>query len=375
MEILKPVGLLIILSFLVIPVYAQGASPLTPAETFDTDTCYNCHVEEDDPKLSDPARDWVDSVHAENGVTCDRCHAASVPAGRLAMFDEFGGSYRDDHVDIKYEEYTLKHGPIEVSKEAIDYKAPSSYVVLDSPGEYTLVVRKGLTKQRIMSMCTRCHGLSPLDPENPKDVFPLYRDDVHGQALMVSFGEPDRMETLGIESPDGEDAPGCTDCHDAHKTTRLKDLTKRESVITCAGGELGEECHSSDAVAEKYGFVNAYETFQQTHHGKALSLGKENVPVCSDCHSAHGVLKADDPESTISAKNRAETCGQEDCHATTLNVALGSMHLKDPVSIAGVSVSGLIKLFYSIFIPVVVGFFTLFVVTDFVRSITGRGGE
>ncbi len=375
MEILKAIGLLIIISMLVLPVHAQGASVLAPSENFDTDACYDCHVEEDDSELSDPARDWEDSIHAENEVTCERCHAASVPIGSLAKFDEFGGSYRDDHADVTFEAYTLEHGPIEVAKEAIDYKAPSLYGAEDADGEYSLVVQKGLSKQQIIVICARCHGLTPIDTENPKDVFPDFKEDVHGKGVMLALGDPERMAALGIEAPDGEDVAGCTDCHDAHNTVSLADLSKTESLNSCAGGVLGEECHSSDAIAEKYDFVNAYESYQDTHHGKALSLGQENVAVCSDCHNSHGVLTADDSASAISAENRADTCGQEDCHDATLSVALGSMHMIDPVSIAGVSVSGLIKLFYTILIPGAVGFFSLYVVTDFIRSISGKGGE
>ncbi|MEE8322191.1 MAG: hypothetical protein V3R57_01015 [Candidatus Bathyarchaeia archaeon] len=237
------------------------------------------------------------------------------------------------------------------------------------------MIRKGLSKQQIIVICSRCHGLTPLDAENPMDVFPAFKEDVHGAGVMLGLGDPERMAALGIEAPDGEDVAGCTDCHDAHNTVSLADLSKTESLNSCAGGVLGEECHSSDAIAEKYDFVNAYESYQDTHHGKALLLGQEDVAVCSDCHNSHGILKADDSESTISAENRADTCGQDDCHGATLSVATGSMHMRDSVSIAGVSVSELIKLFYSILIPGVVGFFGLYIVTDFIRSISGKGGE
>ncbi len=375
MEILKAVVLLTILSLLANPVYAQGAAVLAPSATLDSDTCFDCHVKDSDAKLSDPAKDWEDSVHAETDVTCERCHSASVPVGRLAKFGEYGGSYRDDHVDVKFEDYTMEQGPISKEKEALDYKAPSAYEVPDSAGEYTLVVRKGLSKAQIISMCARCHGSTPLDAENPKDVYADFRDDIHGASIMLSQGDPGRMDALGLEASTGEDAPGCTDCHDAHNTVALKDQGLQESINTCAGPVIGEGCHSSDAVAEKYELSNSYETYQNTHHGKALSFGVETVPGCSDCHKSHGIVSADDSASPMSIENRADTCGQEDCHNAQLNVALGSMHFNDPISIAGVSASSLIDLFYSIVIPVVVGFFGLFVVTDFVSSITGRGGK
>jgi len=362
MEILKAVSLLIIISIFANPVYAQGASVLAPSENFDEDTCYDCHAAEEDSELSDPANDWADSIHAENEVTCERCHAASVPAGRLAKFGDFGGSYRDDHADVTLDTVDGEY-----------YKAPSAYGDEDSNGEYSLVVQKGLSKQQIIVICARCHGLTPLDAENPKDVFPEFKEDVHGAGIMLGLGDPERMATLGIEAPDGEDVAGCTDCHDAHNTVSLAELSKKESLNSCAGGTLGEDCHSSDAIAEKYDFANAYDTYQDTHHGKALSLGQEDVAVCSDCHMSHGVMRADDPESTINSDNMADTCGQDDCHGATLSVATGSMHMSPKVG--DVSVSGLIKLFYTILIPGAVGFFGIYVVTDFIKSISGKGGE
>lgn len=342
-------------------VFAGSNSVLAPTN-MEKNTCYDCHVGLQDAKMSDPAKAWTESVHEENGITCERCHAAIVPVGRLSDHGEFGGTYRDDHADIKLD---------------VDFKAPVAQPVEGSPGEYSLVVKKGLSSQQIISICARCHGLSPQDPDSPNDVFPMYKYDVHGQTAMVNLGNAQRMAAMGLEAPvsdNSKDAAVCTDCHDAHKTKKAKDITLREKVTSCSGGAEGERCHSSDAVADKYGFTNAYATYLDTHHGKALVLGKDNVPSCVDCHTPHTVLKADNPEAKINPTKRADLCGQKDCHDATLNVALGSMHFKDPVAIAGVSVSGLIKLFYSIFIPVVAGFFTLFVVTDFLRSIT-RGGE
>ncbi len=341
----------------------SGSNSVVAPTNLQKDTCYECHVGLKDAKMSDPAKAWEESVHKENDITCERCHSPVVPSGRLAAVGEYGGSYRDDHADMRLD---------------VEFRAPAAYPIEGAKGEYTLTVRKGLNTQQQIAMCARCHGLSPQDPESPNDVFPLYKSDVHGQAAMVNLGNPNKMAAMGLEAPvseDSKDAAVCTDCHDSHKTKKAKDITLQEKVTSCSGGVEGEKCHSSDAVSEKYGLVNAYETYLDTHHGKALSLGKENVPGCSDCHTSHSVLKADNPEATISAKKRADMCGQEDCHATKLNVALGSMHFKDPVSIAGVSPSLLIKLFYSAFIPVVVGFFTLYVVTDFLKSITGRGGE
>jgi hypothetical protein len=55
-----------------------------------------------------------------------------------------------------------------------------------------------------------------------------------------------------------------------------------------------------------------YETYFETYHGKVTRLGGEIAARCSDCHTPHRNLVADDPASTVHATNRLETCAQ--CH-------------------------------------------------------------
>lgn len=369
---LKKYVLIIAAATLILPfALAQvpgGGSVLTPTgEKFDSNACFVCHSDSSKVDNTSPADDWVDSVHFKNGIGCERCHSASVPAGRLAAFDAFGGSYRDDHVDL-------------ILSEDIAYKSPSAFEIEGKPGEYSTVVRAGLAKQQSVAMCARCHGLTPLTPDSPKNVFPDYISSVHGQSVVVKgLGSPERVgkTEVGFEATTGlVDAAVCVDCHDPHATTSKDDpdsLTHADNQIQLC---ISDECHASDDVAEKYGIVNAVKTYQESHHGKALSLGDEKAAGCADCHmseeiNAHKILDKNNPNSPTYPDNRAKICAQEDCHGVELNVGSGSLHGKDKQTLVG----SLINLFYRILIPAVVGFFALYIILDATLLMGKKGGQ
>ncbi len=340
-----------------------GGAVLAPT-MLEENTCYTCHNDAAKVEDTSAAENWVGSVHYDNNIGCERCHSASVPAGRLAVFDAFGGSYRDDHADM-------------ILEADIDYKSPESFENSDVAGEYSSVVRTGLVRQQSVAMCARCHGLTPLTPDSPKNVFPNYLASVHGQSVVVKgLGDPQRVgqtEVSFTEVTGALDSAVCTDCHDAHATTSKTDSnspTYKDNVPTLCGSE---KCHASDEVAEKYGIVNAFETYEKHHHGKALKLGNQKSANCVDCHGTEGhlILSADNPSSDTHPNNLAKTCAKEDCHGVQFNIGSGSLHGKDADTLIG----NLIDLFYWILIPAVVGFFALYIVLDFTLLAGKKGGK
>ncbi len=361
--------LLIVIAIFMIAMAQSGASQgggavLAPTGSeFESNTCVECHSDSSKVDDTTAADGWKDSVHAENDISCERCHSASVPAGRLAAFDAYGGSYRDDHVDL-------------ILEEDVSYKAPSAFAIEGSTTDYSTVVRGGLAKQQAVAMCARCHGLTPLNPDEPKDVFQDYISSAHGQSVVVKgLGDPERVsDATGLI-----DSAVCTDCHDAHETMTADDqfgddpesTAYKENVLKLC---TTDACHASDEVAEKYGISNSVTSYDETHHGKAKVLGVEGVPGCLDCHkveSAHDILSSTDPASSVHPDKAAEVCADEDCHGVDFNIGGGSLHGKD----ADTTIGNLIRLFYIIVIPVVVVFFGLYVVLDFVLLLGKKGGE
>jgi hypothetical protein len=91
--------------------------------------------------------------------------------------------------------------------------------------------------------------------------------------------------------------PVCSDCHTAHSIRRADlDQFRLEIMNTCG------RCHAAIA-----------ETYFDTYHGKVSRLGYAKTAKCYDCHGAHDIRRASDPQSRLSAANRVATCRQ--CHA------------------------------------------------------------
>jgi len=83
----------------------------------------------------------------------------------------------------------------------------------------------------------------------------------------------------------------CVDCHGAHDIHRPTEPRARISQ-TCAG------CHQA---------IN--QVYLTSVHGKGLTAGNQDVPVCTDCHRAHDIA---DPRDGALALRTPDVCGR--CH-------------------------------------------------------------
>ena len=114
----------------------------------------------------------------------------------------------------------------------------------------------------------------------------------------------DQLESF-VESVHGEEAlekdnaksAVCTDCHSSHDILNTSsDNFKLTNVNACG------TCH-----AEKL------KSYADTYHGQVNRLGFAYTARCSDCHTGHSVLPADNKDSSIHPKNRLKTC--QKCHS------------------------------------------------------------
>jgi cytochrome b subunit of formate dehydrogenase len=213
--------------------------------------------------------------------------------------------------------------------------------------------------------CTKCHGAgheiieiadlaSPMSPvgqlqtcgnchQDPPELLTNYLGSEHSRALLVA----------GLIM-----APSCSDCHGAHDIFAKDDPRSKISSAalpkTCgschqlildtwtemsAHGQAWLEsndeaptcvsCHTSHAIREptsdeqRLAFPEScgncheegYFTFRDSFHGQATDLGFVTAAICSDCHTPHANLPAEDPRSSIHVDNLATTCGA--CHGET----------------------------------------------------------
>jgi len=129
------------------------------------------------------------------------------------------------------------------------------------------------------------HGLS--------NVYASYIDSIHGFAI--------GKEGLLV-------AANCTSCHGSHKILSHKNpqsSTFRANIPATCGS-----CHFG---------IN--EQYQQGVHGKAVAAGDKNAPVCTDCHTAHGILQ---PTSADFRMQSTPVCGN--CHREKFSTYRDTFH-------------------------------------------------
>jgi hypothetical protein len=70
--------------------------------------------------------------------------------------------------------------------------------------------------------------------------------------------------------------------------------------------------------------AQAFLSYQDSVHGRAVEKGSKKAAVCTDCHGAHEILPASDAKSPISKASVPGTCGK--CHTEIENTFNQSIH-------------------------------------------------
>ena len=173
--------------------------------------------------------------------------------------------------------------------------------------------------------CHDCHGGDPASFE---------RRPAHSGRFL---GDPDKLETVRLCSschadanrmrqyglPAGQlaefqtsrhgrlllergdqNAPTCTDCHDAH--TILPPEDARSNVYPTNIPATCAKCHDDAAMMEKYGIgVDQFRQYRESAHGKAVfERGNFAAPTCTGCHGSHAAL----PPGVSEIVNVCERC-------------------------------------------------------------------
>ncbi|HYG98934.1 MAG TPA: cytochrome b/b6 domain-containing protein [Terriglobales bacterium] len=173
-----------------------------------------------------------------------------------------------------------------------------------------------------MFSCTDCHqdikGAGPHEPAPTKpqcatchaDSQKAYEHGFHAKA--VNNGDKPSAK--------------CVDCHGGpHEilpSSDAKSKTNHANVAnTCAS------CHANGNLMAASGHSSApAKSYADSVHGKAASAGNQKAAVCTDCHGSHDILPANDPQSPIFKFNVPTTCAK--CHDGVKNEFMGSIHGK-----------------------------------------------
>ncbi|MDE3053893.1 MAG: hypothetical protein KGJ70_08400 [Gemmatimonadota bacterium] len=257
--------------------------------------CQSCHEKE--------GADYARSVHAPDAATggsapsCVTCHGAHhvlaaadprSPTYPLNVAGLCGGCHANAKIIGTYfgapdqaqarnavpQYYKTVHG-IAMTKAGLVVSATCN----DCHGSHLILLpdsaQSTINRANSARTCGRCHA----------GVLATFDSSSHGQALRS-----------GARTPTGHSAPVCIDCHPAHQLVSASDPVWFRGVVKECGA-----CHE-----EEYG------TYFETYHGQVTELGFGITAKCSDCHTAHAMLPATDPKSSVYPTNLVATCAQ--CH-------------------------------------------------------------
>jgi Cytochrome c3 len=148
--------------------------------------------------------------------------------------------------------------------------------------------------------CSKCH----------EEMGQQYQRSKHGQLLAAS--DPN--------------APTCKECHGTHKVLGKRDPVS--GTFPTNVPQLCGRCHrEGQKAALRYTGVQhqIIESYTESIHGKGLlKSGLTVTATCTSCHTAHNELPKSDPSSTVNPKNVPQTCGQ--CHHGIQEQFVNSVH-------------------------------------------------
>lgn len=223
----------------------------------DAPSCANCHGSHNILPKDDP-RSLVNPLNLP--ATCSRCHEnKKITEKHPLPSPEFIGKYRES-----------VHG--------------------------RGVLMSGLI---VSAVCSDCHGAHDIKPKTDKSST-IFRANIPLTCKKCHLGIYDDFEKSihgRLWKNDDEGGPVCTTCHKSHEI-KEPSMAGFQLQIPMECGK----CHKDEA-----------PTYRDTFHGQATSLGFIVAAKCSDCHTAHFNLPANDPLSTVAPGNLTKTCGK--CHA------------------------------------------------------------
>lgn len=345
--------------------HAQEPTP-TPsslpaaATSPDNSACLNCHRQEG-LHLVFPSGEALPvtmdgsllegSVHAS--LACQSCHSdiAGYPHGELTLQSPrdlqvyYSQGCANCHAEQAMQQVDSVHAQIRAAgnnQAAVCADCHGSHDI--QPISRTKHPDVPLTASA--QTCQQCHG----------GIHEKYQDSVHGEALVS--GNPD--------------VPTCITCHPAHTAADPRTLEFR-----LASPEMCGECHADKELMAKYGIsTEVFDSYVADFHGTTVMLFEKihpdqptNKAVCIDCHGVHDIAPATRDSETIRA-NILPRC--QECHPdASMNFASSWLGHYAP-DFENAPMVTLVTWFYRLLIPLVVGFFLVYIALDAYRHIRDR---
>jgi hypothetical protein len=245
------------------------------------------------------------------------------------------------HAEIGQRYVKSRHGQLAAEK---DPNAPTCKECHGTHGVLGKLDPRSMTfATRVPDLCARCHregqkaAVRYIGEEH--QIIERYTESIHGKGLLRSgltvtamctschtaHGELPRRDPASSVNPANVPAT-CGRCH--HGIQEEFERSVHHTMLGKTRKELPvcSDCHSAHTIqrADESGFrleimgkcgrchEAIAKTYFDTYHGKVSQLGFTKTAKCYDCHGAHDILPVTDPRSHLSRQNVVETC--QKCH-------------------------------------------------------------
>jgi uncharacterized protein with PIN domain len=309
--------------------------------------CMRCHANEnlkarDGRPLGVHVAEVASSRHAK--VACSQCHS-EVNASRVRPCETITTAVDCSkcHEQVGQDYQRSKHGQLFAKKD------PNAPVCKECHGTHRVLGKhdpQSVTfPTNIPSLCARCHRegkkAAMRYTGTQHEIISHYQESIHGKGLLKSGLTVTATCTnchtahreLPKSDPDSSVNPKnvpatCGQCHHGIQEQFVNSIHSRTVSGTKAELPVCSDCHTAHQIrrADENGFMldimakcgrchgEIAKTYFDTYHGKVSRLGYTKTAKCYDCHGAHDIQKVTDPRSHLSRANVVQTC--QKCHAS-----------------------------------------------------------
>jgi hypothetical protein len=308
--------------------------------------CMRCHSNEhlkaaDGRSMFVRAAEVAGSRHAK--VACSQCHS-EVNASRVRPCETIVRKVdcASCHAEIGQQYQKSRHGQLLAMND------PNAPTCKECHGTHRVLGKHDPLSvsfsTNVPALCARCHRegekAAVRYTGRQHEIISSYTESIHGKGLLKSgltvtatctschtaHGELPRSDPDSTVNPNNVPAT-CGQCH--HGIQEQFEHSVHSAKVTQTDKELPicSDCHTAHSIrrTDAEGFKldimgkcgrchqEIAATYFETYHGKVSRLGYTKTAKCYDCHGAHDVLRVTDPRSRLSRANVVNTCRQ--CHS------------------------------------------------------------
>ncbi len=264
--------------------------------------CMRCH-ERPDIRSSKDGRSLTvnaDVVHNSRHakIACSQCHS-EVNASHIRACETI--THKVDcsscHAEVGQEFAKSTHGQLLAKQD------PNAPTCKECHGTHGVLGRRDPASPtfptNVPDLCARCHRegsrAAVRYTGDEHQIIERYTESIHGKGLLKSGLTVTAM---------------CTNCHTAHSILPKSDTAS--SVYRANVPKTCGQCHHG-----------IEESFEQSIHATMVGKTDKALPVCSDCHSAHTIQRADKDAFKLDIMTK---CGR--CHGDIAKTYFDTYHGK-----------------------------------------------